>query len=36
MGWTLINKINEINYDLKKISEMDYGLKELRLNVINP
>ena len=33
MKWTLVSKINEMDYGLKEMNEMDYGLKELGWNV---
>ena len=34
MRWTMVKRINEMDYDLKEINEMDYGLKEMKWNVI--
>ena len=31
MRWTLVNKINQMDYDLKEMNEMDYGLKEIKM-----
>ena len=30
MRWTMVKRINEMDYDLKEINEMDYGLKEMK------
>ena len=31
MRWTLVNKMNEMDYGLKEMNEMDYGLKEIKI-----
>ena len=31
MRWTLVNKMNEMDYGLKEMNEMDYGLKEIKM-----
>ena len=31
MRWTLVNDMNEIDYDLKEMNDMDYGLKETKM-----
>ena len=31
MPWTLVNKMNEMDYSLKEMNEMDYGLKEIKM-----
>ena len=31
MRWTLVNDMNEMNYDLKEMNDMDYGLKETKM-----
>ena len=31
MRWTLVNKINQMDYGLKEMNEMDYGLKEIKI-----
>ena len=31
MRWTLVNKMNEMDYGLKEMNEMDYGLKEINM-----
>ena len=31
MRWTLVNDMNEMDYDLKEMNDMDYGLKETKM-----
>ena len=31
MRWTLVNDMNEMDYDLKEMNDMDYGLKENKM-----
>ena len=31
MRWTLVNKMNEMDYGLKEMNEADYGLKEIKM-----
>ena len=31
MRWTLVNKMNEMDYGLKEMNEMDCGLKEINM-----
>ena len=31
MRWNLVNKMNETNYALKEINEMDYGLRKIKM-----
>ena len=31
MPWTLVNKMNEMDYSLREMNEMDYGLKEIKM-----
>ena len=31
MRWTLVNKMNEVDYDRKEMNKMDYGLKEIKM-----
>ena len=31
MRWTLVNKINEMDYGLKEMNEMAYDLKEIKV-----
>ena len=31
MRWTLVNDVNKIDCGLKKMNEMDYGLKEIKM-----
>ena len=31
MRWTLVNDMNEMDYDLKEMNDMDYGLKQNKM-----
>ena len=31
MLWTLVNNMNEMDYDLKEMNEMDCDLKEIKM-----
>ena len=31
MRWTLVNDMNEMDYDLKEMNDMVYGLKETKM-----
>ena len=31
MRWTVVNKMNEMDYALQEMNGMDYGLKEIKM-----
>ena len=31
MRWTLVDKMNKMDYNLKEMNEMGYGLKEIKM-----